>query len=52
VVTKKLAKQAIAKMIGASREIVSWVMKDLQSGRLHRGTSRFDFSDETMLTID
>jgi CRP/FNR family transcriptional regulator, cyclic AMP receptor protein len=32
VVTKKLAKQDIAKMIGASREMVSRVMKDLQSG--------------------
>ena len=30
VVTKKLAKQDIAKMIGASREMVSRVMKDLQ----------------------
>ena len=32
VVTKKLAKQDIAKMIGASREMVSRVMKDLQLG--------------------
>ena len=32
VVVKKLAKQDIAKMIGASREMVSRVMKDLQSG--------------------
>ncbi len=32
IVTKKLAKQDIAKMIGASREMVSRVMKDLQSG--------------------
>jgi CRP/FNR family transcriptional regulator, cyclic AMP receptor protein len=31
-VTKKLAKQDIAKMIGASREMVSRVMKDLQAG--------------------
>mgnify|MGYP003343772323 CR=1 FL=1 len=30
VVTKKLAKQDIAKMIGASREMVSRVMKDLE----------------------
>jgi CRP/FNR family transcriptional regulator, cyclic AMP receptor protein len=30
VVTKKLPKQDIAKMIGASREMVSRVMKDLQ----------------------
>ena len=32
IVTKKLAKQDIAKMIGASREMVSRVMKDLQEG--------------------
>ena len=32
IVVKKLAKQDIAKMIGASREMVSRVMKDLQSG--------------------
>ncbi len=32
VVTKKIAKQDIAKMIGASREMVSRVMKDLQAG--------------------
>jgi CRP/FNR family cyclic AMP-dependent transcriptional regulator len=31
IVTKKLAKQDIAKMIGASREMVSRVMKDLQA---------------------
>ena len=30
VVTKKISKQDIAKMIGASREMVSRVMKDLQ----------------------
>src|SRR5207237_4370865 len=32
VVTRKLAKQDIAKMIGASREMVSAVMKELQAG--------------------
>ena len=32
VVTRKVAKQDIAKMIGASREMVSRVMKDLQLG--------------------
>jgi CRP/FNR family cyclic AMP-dependent transcriptional regulator len=32
IVTRKLAKQDIAKMIGASREMVSRVMKDLQEG--------------------
>ncbi len=31
VVTRRLAKQDIAKMIGASREMVSKVMKDLQT---------------------
>ena len=31
VVTKRLSKQDIAKMIGASREMVSKVMKDLQT---------------------
>src|SRR4026209_1464224 len=41
IVTKRLPKQDIAKMIGASREMVSRVMKDLQSGgQLEmRGTS-------------
>src|SRR6195256_463826 len=32
IVTKRLPKQDIAKMIGASREMVSRVMKDLQLG--------------------
>src|SRR5687767_9170054 len=32
VVTKRQPKQDIAKMIGASREMVSRVMKDLQTG--------------------
>lgn len=32
IVTRKIAKQDIAKMIGASREMVSRVMKDLQLG--------------------
>jgi CRP/FNR family cyclic AMP-dependent transcriptional regulator len=32
VVVKKLTKQDIAKMVGASREMVSRVMKDLQLG--------------------
>ena len=41
IVTKRLPKQDIAKMIGASREMVSRVMKDLQKGRFIevRGTS-------------
>ncbi|MBI2316526.1 MAG: helix-turn-helix domain-containing protein, partial [Betaproteobacteria bacterium] len=32
VITKKVSKQDIAKMIGASREMVSRVMKDLRTG--------------------
>src|SRR5258706_15335491 len=52
VVTKKLAKQDIAKMIGASREMVSRVMKDLQSGRYIDVRPGSNFLHETMLTID
>ena len=52
VVIKKLAKQDIAKMIGASREMVSRVMKDLQqSGAIDvRGGSIF--LRENILVID
>jgi len=52
VVTRKLAKQDIAKMIGASREMVSRVMKDLQSGgyiEVRRGSI---FLHDTIMTID
>lgn len=52
VVIKKLAKQDIAKMIGASREMVSRVMKDLQAGGYIevRGTSIF--LRENILAVD
>jgi len=52
VVTKKLAKQDIAKMIGASREMVSRVMKDLQSGGYIEVRPGSIFLHETILTID
>lgn len=52
VVTRKLAKQDIAKMIGASREMVSRVMKDLQtSGYIEvRGSSIY--LREEILSVD
>jgi len=52
VVIKKLAKQDIAKMIGASREMISRVMKDLQAGGYIevRGTSIF--LRENILAVD
>jgi CRP/FNR family cyclic AMP-dependent transcriptional regulator len=41
VVTRKISKQDIAKMIGASREMVSRVMKDLQvQGLIEEGKGR------------
>src|SRR5258705_7217284 len=52
VVTKKLAKQDIAKMIGASREMVSRVIKDLQPGRYLDRRARSIFLHETILMID
>ena len=52
VVTRKLAKQDIAKMIGASREMVSRVMKDLQSGGYIEVRPGSIFLHETILTID
>jgi CRP/FNR family cyclic AMP-dependent transcriptional regulator len=52
VVTKKLAKQDIAKMIGASREMVSRVMKDLQSGGYIEVRPGSIFLRDTILTID
>src|SRR6266704_1775322 len=52
VMTKKLAKQDIAKMIGASREMVSRVMKDLQSGGFIEVRPGSIFLHETILTID
>ena len=52
VVTKKLAKQDIAKMIGASREMVSRVMKDLQSGGYIEVRPGSIFLHDSILTID
>src|SRR5213592_913932 len=52
IVTRKLAKQDIAKMIGASREMVSRVMKDLQSGGYIEVRPGSIFLHETILTID
>src|SRR5260221_3876317 len=52
VVTRKLAKQDISKMIGASREMVSRVMKDLQSGGYIEVRPGSIFLHETILTID
>ena len=52
VVTRKLAKQDIAKMIGASREMVSRVMKDLQSGGYIEVRPGSIHLHETILTID
>src|SRR5712692_8201479 len=51
VVTKKLAKQDIAKMIGASREMVSRVMKDLEtSGRIEVRAHQILLRDSLALT--
>ena len=52
VVTKRLPKQDIAKMIGASREMVSRVMKDLQSGGYIEVRPGSIHLHETILTID
>ena len=52
VVTKKLAKQDIAKMIGASREMVSWVMKDLQLGGYIEVRGNAIHLRDSILTID
>ena len=52
VVTKKLAKQDIAKMIGASREMVSRVMKDLQTGGFIEVRPGAIMLRDTILTID
>jgi CRP/FNR family transcriptional regulator, cyclic AMP receptor protein len=52
VVTKKLAKQDIAKMIGASREMVSRVMKDLQNGGFIEVRGSAIHLRDTILTID
>jgi CRP/FNR family transcriptional regulator, cyclic AMP receptor protein len=52
VVTKKLAKQDIAKMIGASREMVSRVMKDLQTGGFIEVKGGSIFLKDNILSVD
>jgi len=52
VVTKKLAKQDIAKMIGASREMVSRVMKDLQTGVFIEVKGGSIFLKDNILAVD
>jgi CRP/FNR family cyclic AMP-dependent transcriptional regulator len=52
VVTKKLAKQDIAKMIGASREMVSRVMKDLQAAGSIEVRAGLIFLKDNILAID
>ncbi len=52
VVIKKLAKQDIAKMIGASREMVSRVMKDLQTGGYIEIRGSSIFLRENILALD
>lgn len=52
VVTKKLAKQDIAKMIGASREMVSRVMKDLQNGGVIEVRSGSILLRDNILAVD
>jgi CRP/FNR family cyclic AMP-dependent transcriptional regulator len=52
VVTKKLAKQDIAKMIGASREMVSRVMKDLQTGGFIEVKGGSIFLKDNILAVD
>jgi CRP/FNR family cyclic AMP-dependent transcriptional regulator len=52
VVLKKLAKQDIAKMIGASREMVSRVMKDLQAGGAIEVRDGSIFLRDNILSID
>src|SRR5258707_4765350 len=53
VVTKRLPKQDIAKMIGASREMVSRVMKDLQmDGETEVLGSKIVLRESNMLAVD
>jgi len=52
VVTKRLPKQDIAKMIGASREMVSRVMKDLQLGGFIETRGSTIVLRETILAIE
>ena len=51
VVTKKLPKQQIAKMVGASREMVSRVMKEMEtSGRIEVRAHQILLRDSIALT--
>ena len=52
VVTRKVAKQDIAKMIGASREMVSRVMKDLQIGGYIEGRGKAIYLRDNIVDID
>lgn len=52
VIVKKLAKQDIAKMIGASREMVSRVMKDLQAGGAIEVRGGSIYLRDNLLAID
>ena len=52
IVTKKLAKQDIAKMIGASREMVSRVMKDLQRSGYIEARGNTIVIRDSLLTLD
>ena len=52
IVTRKLAKQDIAKMIGASREMVSRVMKDLQTGGVIEVKSGAIFLRDGLLAVE
>ena len=52
VVTKKVSKQDIAKMIGASREMVSRVMKHLQSGGYIDVRGSFIYLHDKIVDID
>jgi len=52
VVTKKIAKQDIAKMIGASREMVSRVMKDLQTSGYMEVRGKAIYLRDNLVSID
>jgi CRP/FNR family cyclic AMP-dependent transcriptional regulator len=52
IVTKRLPKQDIAKMIGASREMVSRVMKDLQTGGFIEVKGGSIFLKDNILSVD
>ncbi len=52
VVTRKVAKQDIAKMIGASREMVSRVMKDLQTGGYIEVRGNSIYLRENLVPVD